>query len=212
MRKQSGNLRQRKVAVNEKGESSQTSERNTSFHDIAIGRRRRKRQRNGDEIHKSWFLAVITISVLLFILINWPRESKDDANSSSRKFHNRLRRNNNSVHVIGEKSSNHHAIHVQKKRMRGVQAQTSNTENNTNTTVQANHEKIFRCADGMSTGILNDDYCDCPDGSDEPRTPACSHLIQTKSFACGDGHTFIYPSRIRDGIKDCPDGSDEWIA
>jgi len=35
-------------------------------------------------------------------------------------------------------------------------------------------------------GVLNDDYCDCPDGSDETTTSACSHLLVGKRvFSCG---------------------------
>jgi hypothetical protein len=65
------------------------------------------------------------------------------------------------------------------------------------------------CSDG-SSGILNDDFCDCVDGSDEPRTTACSHLnVQSSIFDCGDGILFIFASRVHDGIVDCPDGSDE---
>jgi len=65
------------------------------------------------------------------------------------------------------------------------------------------------CPDGTK-GIWNDDYCDCSDGSDEPQTSACSHiLVRTMSFACTDGLSFTYPSRVKDGIVDCADGSDE---
>lgn len=36
---------------------------------------------------------------------------------------------------------------------------------------EPNDQKIFRCFDGSGTipyEHLNDDYCDCADGSDEP--------------------------------------------
>ena len=41
----------------------------------------------------------------------------------------------------------------------------------------------FVCSDGseISCAWVNDDYCDCLDGSDEPGTPACSH---TKVCCC----------------------------
>jgi Glucosidase II beta subunit-like len=64
------------------------------------------------------------------------------------------------------------------------------------------------CPDG-SLGIVNDDYCDCLDGSDELSTVACSDiLVQKKSFRCLDGF-MIYSSRVKDGVYDCPDKSDE---
>lgn len=60
---------------------------------------------------------------------------------------------------------------------------------------------------------INDDYCDCLDGSDENRTSACSGIEDTsQTFACkigNDVESVIPRSRVRDGICDCCDGSDE---
>ncbi|ETI36925.1 hypothetical protein F443_17030 [Phytophthora nicotianae P1569] len=60
---------------------------------------------------------------------------------------------------------------------------------------------------------VNDEFCDCDDGRDEPGTAACSHLISAQ-FHCENDGFFpgkIHTSRIHDGICDCCDGSDEEI-
>lgn len=67
---------------------------------------------------------------------------------------------------------------------------------------------------------LNDDYCDCPDGSDEPGTAACvgikDYEVRKKlTFYCANkGHIpgRLPSNRVGDGICDsdlCCDGSDE---
>ncbi len=62
--------------------------------------------------------------------------------------------------------------------------------------------KPFTCLDGAATipfSQVNDDYCDCRDGSDEPGTAACLN----GHFACenlGFIVQMIPSSRVNDGI------------
>lgn len=59
--------------------------------------------------------------------------------------------------------------------------------------------------------VLNDEYCDCSDGSDELLTSACSH-ITSRPFQCKYSvaiNVTLPFSRVNDGICDCCDGSDE---
>lgn len=79
------------------------------------------------------------------------------------------------------------------------------------TAPQTIHQSIVCTAHPQLNGLLNDDYCDCPDGSDETLTSACSHLTVGKhTFACNDeDNTMIFASTVGDGIVDCPNGSDE---
>ena len=72
----------------------------------------------------------------------------------------------------------------------------------------------FACLDGngvVAPGMVNDDFCDCDDGSDEPGTSACAG--KSVGFWCandgGEGH-LVPSSRVNDGICDCCDGSDEF--
>jgi hypothetical protein len=58
---------------------------------------------------------------------------------------------------------------------------------------------------------VNDDYCDCSDGSDEYLTSACSHLRNAKFTCVNKGYieSYIHSSKVDDGVCDCCDGSDE---
>ncbi|KAJ6430779.1 hypothetical protein OIU84_018320 [Salix udensis] len=79
-----------------------------------------------------------------------------------------------------------------------------------------NHYKTssntIKCKDGSATFTivqLNDDFCDCPDATDEPGTSACPG---GKFYCKNAGHAplFLFSSRVNDGICDCCDGSDEY--
>jgi len=61
---------------------------------------------------------------------------------------------------------------------------------------------------------VNDNFCDCPDGSDEPGTSACAGQVSTFYYCSNERSAamYVYSSRVNDGVCDCCDGSDEWGA
>ncbi|KFM27688.1 Glucosidase 2 subunit beta [Auxenochlorella protothecoides] len=69
----------------------------------------------------------------------------------------------------------------------------------------------FECLDGRGSvpaSRINDEYCDCTDGSDEPGTSACPG----GSFYCanvGFEPRTLKAALVDDGVCDCCDGSDE---
>ncbi|KAB1216531.1 Glucosidase 2 subunit beta [Morella rubra] len=72
--------------------------------------------------------------------------------------------------------------------------------------------EVITCKDGSKSFTrdrVNDDFCDCLDGTDEPGTSACP----AGKFYCrnvGSTPQFIFSSRINDRVCDCCDGSDEY--
>ncbi|KAJ6810652.1 glucosidase 2 subunit beta [Iris pallida] len=71
---------------------------------------------------------------------------------------------------------------------------------------------VIKCKDGskkFTREQLNDEFCDCPDGTDEPGTSACP---EGRFYCKNAGHVplTLFSSRVNDGICDCCDGSDEY--
>ncbi|CAD1810617.1 Glucosidase II beta subunit-like family protein [Candida parapsilosis] len=81
-----------------------------------------------------------------------------------------------------------------------------------------NGEKYWHCLNDTSIRLsydqINDDVCDCPDGSDEPGTNACPNP-PFKFYCRNEGHfpNYIDQFKLNDGVCDydlCCDGSDEY--
>lgn len=76
---------------------------------------------------------------------------------------------------------------------------------------KGNYTNMFQCLyskEFIPFTFINDHYCDCKDGSDEPGTNACSNQL----FYClnkGYHSLNISSSKVDDGVCDCCDGSDE---
>ncbi|XP_060066324.1 glucosidase 2 subunit beta-like [Ylistrum balloti] len=73
---------------------------------------------------------------------------------------------------------------------------------------------MFLCRDkkkNIPFTQVNDDFCDCDDGSDEPGTSACldGRFFCTHQIP-DERPQSIASSRVNDGLCDCCDGSDEW--
>ena len=72
----------------------------------------------------------------------------------------------------------------------------------------------FTCLDKSHTipiSAVNDDFCDCADGSDEPGTSACAK----GRFYCvqkGFRGKYVSSAVVGDGVCDCCDGADEAAA
>ncbi|BFZ11125.1 hypothetical protein BsWGS_14164 [Bradybaena similaris] len=81
---------------------------------------------------------------------------------------------------------------------------------------RADDKNMLSCLTATEVRIsrqqINDDFCDCPDSSDEPGTSACpsSRFYCTKQMP-GFPTQFVTSSKVNDGICDCCDGSDEWF-
>ena len=72
--------------------------------------------------------------------------------------------------------------------------------------------EYFGCSNStqvIALSQVNDNYCDCQDGSDEPSTAACAGT-ELGLFKCAYAdENILASSKVDDGICDCCDGLDE---
>ncbi|TMW56926.1 hypothetical protein Poli38472_002851 [Pythium oligandrum] len=82
--------------------------------------------------------------------------------------------------------------------------------------IRATQKPPPQCVDTIDASKLNDDYCDCADGSDEPLTSACARITfdlpssnVNRLFWCSNSAQSVPLTTVGDGVCDCCDGSDE---
>lgn len=104
------------------------------------------------------------------------------------------------------------SIDLRSNNLRFVKQIISKEKNSDNHISQLPSEIVCRSGE---VGILNDDYCDCESGEDEPMTSACSfYNVHNRTFLCNGfdpdiDYIYIFSSRVNDGVQDCFNGSDE---
>lgn len=120
------------------------------------------------------------------------------------------------LHQVHSKPTNQRLVEVNPKRelVRGIRIRDID-----NYTKHHHPDQMFHCLDKSAVIAwerLNDDFCDCPDGSDETITNACANgkFYCTKQLRHKTGRgqdVFVPTSRVNDGICDCKlDCSDEF--
>lgn len=158
------------------------------------------RRKRGSSSRFSWHSNIVvgsiclSITLLAVVMVMWSLTLRSSNDHHAKKSHTKSRAES------AEQHQDHHK--PQQADRKSYLLPRKRTDSSKQTWVD--------CPNG-SRGILNDNYCDCSDGSDEPLTSACAHLTpQVPTFPCQDGSgLLLFASRVGDGVQDCGDGSDE---
>eukprot|EP00553_Chaetoceros_curvisetus_P013087 CAMPEP_0204638084 /NCGR_PEP_ID=MMETSP0717-20131115/38456_1 /ASSEMBLY_ACC=CAM_ASM_000666 /TAXON_ID=230516 /ORGANISM="Chaetoceros curvisetus" /LENGTH=200 /DNA_ID=CAMNT_0051657727 /DNA_START=5 /DNA_END=607 /DNA_ORIENTATION=+ len=175
-----------------------------------VVRRRRRKRGNDYNLKSSWPILAASLGIWILLVVKWDKVGGGARRMRDVNFHKKLRGKIHRDHEMKRFTVTGSLHNDMKSAISKEMHHIPNMPITKPKITMVGGKEAVKCSDG-SFGVLNDDYCDCLDGSDEPNTSACSNiLVQRRSFLCNDG-TRIFPSRINDGVKDCPDGSDERI-